>query len=87
MFNAFLDSLFTMFLLRLLALCACGQLAATADASTLSKDIRAASDQSLLWGPYRPNVYFGVRPRLPKSLITSLIWSKVDDYAQAQDSK
>ncbi|EJU05594.1 glycoside hydrolase [Dacryopinax primogenitus] len=30
--------------------------------------------QSLLWGTYRPNLYFGMRPRLPKSLMTGLMW-------------
>jgi len=31
------------------------------------------SNESLLWGPYRPNLYFGVRPRIPKSLPTGLM--------------
>ena len=44
----------------------------------------AASNSSLLWGPYRPNLYFGVRPRLPKSLLTGLLWSNVDDYKAFQ---
>jgi Glycosyl hydrolase family 63 N-terminal domain len=36
--------------------------------------------QSLLWGPYRPNLYFGLRPRLPKSLMTGLIWFGTQNY-------
>ena len=44
------------------------------------------SDQSLLWGPYRPNLYFGVRPRVPKSLMAGLLWSRVDNFAQVQNS-
>jgi len=43
-------------------------------------------DDSLLWGPYRPNLYFGVRPRLPKSLSTGLMWTRVDDYNDIQTS-
>lgn len=43
-------------------------------------------NESLLWGPYRPNLYFGVRPRIPKSLLTGLMWSKVDDYQSVQHS-
>ena len=43
-----------------------------------------ASNESLLWGPYRPNVYFGVRPRLPKSLVTGLLWGRVEDYTEVQ---
>ena len=38
------------------------------------------SNESLLWGPYRPNLYFGVKPRIPLSLSTGLLWAKVDDY-------
>jgi len=45
-----------------------------------------ASDDSLLWGPYRPNLYFGVRPRLPKGLNTGLLWARVDDYTHIQTS-
>nr|CAG8603675.1 8759_t:CDS:10 [Entrophospora candida] len=28
-----------------------------------------AANESLFWGTYRPNLYFGVRPRLPESLL------------------
>ena len=45
------------------------------------------SNESLLWGPYRPNLYFGVRPRIPKSLVTGLLWAKIDDYTGIQQSK
>ena len=44
------------------------------------------SNESLLWGPYRPNLYFGVRPRVPKSLMTGLIWAKVDNFQKVQNS-
>jgi mannosyl-oligosaccharide glucosidase len=37
------------------------------------------SNASLLWGPYRPNLYLGIRPRLPKSLLVGLMWSNADD--------
>jgi mannosyl-oligosaccharide glucosidase len=46
--------------------------------------VSAASNASLLWGPYRPNLYFGIRPRLPKSLLTGLLWTNVDDYRSFQ---
>lgn len=51
---------------------------------SLLNAISAASNASLLWGPYRPNLYFGVRPRLPKSLLTGLLWSNMDDYRAFQ---
>ncbi|KAK5137097.1 hypothetical protein LTR08_001106 [Meristemomyces frigidus] len=46
----------------------------------------ASSNDSLLWGPYRPNVYFGVRSRLPKSLTTGLLWSRVEDFQSVQNN-
>jgi mannosyl-oligosaccharide glucosidase len=45
-----------------------------------------ASNDSLLWGPYRPNLYFGLRPRLPKSVTTGLLWSRVDDFTRVQQN-
>jgi mannosyl-oligosaccharide glucosidase len=56
------------------------------DVSVLIREAGRASNQSLLWGPYKSNLYFGVRPRIPKSLTAGLIWGKVDDYAGAQQS-
>lgn len=55
-------------------------LIAAQDASVFSK----ASNDSLLWGPYRPNLYFGIRPRLPKSLMTALLWGRVEDFTSVQ---
>ncbi|KAF9792420.1 glycoside hydrolase [Thelephora terrestris] len=45
------------------------------------------TDQSLLWGPYRPNLYFGIRPRLPQSLMTGLIWFSTANYQSVQRSR
>ena len=42
---------------------------------------------SLLWGPYRPNLYFGIQPRIPESLSTALLWSRVDEYQTVQQSQ
>lgn len=56
------------------------------DESILIKEAARANNQSLLWGPYKPNLYFGVRPRIAKSLTAGLMWAKVDDYAKAQQS-
>ncbi len=36
--------------------------------------------ESLVWGAYRPNLYFGLRPRLPQSLMTGLAWFGTQDY-------
>ena len=60
----------------LLGVCSCF----AQDTSAFTK----ASNESLLWGPYRPNLYFGLRPRLPKSITTGLLWSRVEDFTEVQ---
>lgn len=57
------------------------------DESILIGEIGRLNNQSLLWGPYRPNLYFGVRPRIPKSLMTGLMWGKIETYTDFQNSK
>lgn len=39
------------------------------------------SNDSLLWGPYRSALYFGIRPRIPRSLLSGLMWFNMDDYS------
>ncbi|KAJ6134127.1 FAD dependent oxidoreductase [Penicillium sp. IBT 18751x] len=56
------------------------------DVSILIKEAARANNESLLWGPYKPNLYFGVRPRIANSLAAGLMWAKVDDYATAQQN-
>ncbi|KAI0898063.1 glycoside hydrolase family 63 protein [Annulohypoxylon nitens] len=56
------------------------------DEGVLNAEIGRLNNQSLLWGPYRPNLYFGVRPRIPKSVTTGLLWAKVDNYVDVQNS-
>ncbi|KUI59419.1 hypothetical protein VP1G_06690 [Cytospora mali] len=31
------------------------------------------------WGPYRPNLYFGVRPQIPETLLMGLMWASGED--------
>ncbi|KAK0727287.1 glycoside hydrolase [Lasiosphaeria miniovina] len=59
--------------------------AATGDESILNSEVGRQNNESLLWGPYRPNLYFGVRPRIPKSLMTGLMWGKVETYTDLQN--
>jgi mannosyl-oligosaccharide glucosidase len=61
--------------------------AAADDTAILYNEIARNANQSLLWGPYRPNLYFGVRPRIPKSLMGGLMWSKVENFQDVQNSK
>jgi mannosyl-oligosaccharide glucosidase len=45
-----------------------------------SETVARSSNESLLWGTYRPNLYFGLRPRLPATLLTGLMWFGAQDY-------
>ncbi|KAF1990188.1 glycoside hydrolase family 63 protein [Aulographum hederae CBS 113979] len=75
-------------LLALLTFLSVLQTTIAASAST-PEDLTAletASNKSLLWGPYRPNLYFGIRPRIPKSLLLGLMWARVDEYAGVQEN-
>lgn len=50
------------------------------EASPMTLEERlTSSNASLLWGPYRPNLYLGIRPRIPNSLLMGLMWSNADD--------
>lgn len=33
-----------------------------------------------MWGPYRSNLYIGMRPRIPDSLMTGLFWYNLDNF-------
>ncbi|KAF8459900.1 glycoside hydrolase family 63 protein [Gautieria morchelliformis] len=47
----------------------------------LSSTLAATNDsESLVWGTWRPGLYFGLRPRLPQSLMTGLIWFGTQDF-------
>ncbi|KAF5000326.1 hypothetical protein FDECE_11243 [Fusarium decemcellulare] len=64
---------------------ALGVSAADDAASVLTTEIGRQNNQSLFWGPYKSNLYFGVRPRTPDALWTGLMWGKVDDYHDIQN--
>lgn len=46
---------------------------------TTFEGLSTSSNASLLWGPYRPNLYLGIRPRIPNSLLMGLMWSNADN--------
>ncbi|KAK9469490.1 glycoside hydrolase [Lipomyces arxii] len=46
------------------------------------------TNASLKWGPYRPNLYMGIRPRgLPQSFLSGLMWYNVDSYSAIQKTR
>ena len=69
-----------------LAVSLCWLQLAHGSGQTVLSDNTGPSNETLLWGPYRPNLYFGVRPRIPKSLTTGLLWAKVDNFQEGQNS-
>ncbi|KAF8344136.1 glycoside hydrolase family 63 protein [Cantharellus anzutake] len=44
-------------------------------------------DSSLFWGTFRPNLYFGLRPRVPNSLMTGLMWHSLADYRAISETR
>lgn len=57
------------------------------DVTILTTEIAREQNNSLLWGAYKPNLYFGVRPRIPKSFTGGLMWAKVDNFVDVQNSE
>lgn len=39
------------------------------------------------WAPYRPGLYFGVRPNIPETLLMGLMWANGTDKNSLVDSK
>lgn len=60
---------------------------AVGDESILTSETGRLNNQSLLWGPYKPNLYFGVRPRTPKGLWTGLMWGRIETYEDVKDGR
>lgn len=52
--------------------------------SVLTSEISRLNNESLFWGPYKPNLYFGVRPRTPNGLWTGLMWANVNNFQDVQ---
>ncbi|TLD15028.1 glucosidase I [Venturia nashicola] len=44
-------------------------------------------DDALLWGPYRPNLYFGVRPRSPYGPTFGLMWGSTKEDGRLDRGK
>ena len=44
-----------------------------------TQGISGDHNNSMFWGTYRPNLYFGTRTRTPQSLLTGLMWFGVSD--------
>lgn len=47
---------------------------------TLADEYKRINEQSLNWGPYRSNLYLGIRPRIPDSILTGLLWFPAETF-------
>jgi mannosyl-oligosaccharide glucosidase len=47
-------------------------------------DSAVSNNASLLWGAYRPNLYMGIRPRIPDSLLLGLMWGKSEEMESSR---
>lgn len=50
------------------------------DIETISAAYEKTNRLSLNWGPYRSNLYVGIRPRIPNSILTGLLWFPADTF-------
>lgn len=50
------------------------------ESEALSEYYEQISKESLQWGPYRSNLYLGIRPRIPDSFLSGLIWFPADKF-------
>jgi mannosyl-oligosaccharide glucosidase len=55
--------------------------------SLASAAYSSSVNDTLLWGPYRPNLYFGLRPRIPQSLMTGLMWFGTQDFTSFSQTR
>ncbi|KAM0285180.1 hypothetical protein ACHAQH_001609 [Verticillium albo-atrum] len=63
---------------------AADETAGSGPASILTSEIGRLNNESLFWGPYKPNLYFGVRPRTSNPLWAGLMWAKIDSFQDVQ---
>lgn len=57
------------------------------ETNSISEEYEKLNDQSLNWGPYRSNLYVGIRPRIPDSILTGLLWFPADTFQAPMLSK
>ncbi|KAL5038334.1 hypothetical protein BDV3_006485 [Batrachochytrium dendrobatidis] len=49
--------------------------------SHMDTSVKRAHNASLLWGTYRPNLYFGARSRTPETVLAGLMWFGISNLA------
>ncbi|GAA5904067.1 hypothetical protein JCM6882_003816 [Rhodosporidiobolus microsporus] len=64
----------------LFSLASCGSIALAYTSDSPHAPALQAANDSLLIGTFRPGLYFGVKPRIPSSFLSGLIWWGAHDY-------
>lgn len=66
-----------------------GYILLSVQASNYSKKVNrgAEEDSWQTWGPYRPNLYFGVRPQIPETFLMGLMWASGESRNEMLESK
>lgn len=57
------------------------------DASLLIENFKELNSDSLKWGPYRSNLYLGIRPRIPDSFMSGLMWFPTNTFEDVKFSQ
>lgn len=50
------------------------------DIGQIAEQYEKLNQESLNWGPYRSNLYLGLRPKIPESLIAGLLWFPTETF-------
>lgn len=56
-------------------------------ADSISEEYERINKNSLNWGPYRSNLYLGIKPRIPDSILTGLLWFPSETFNGVMLSK
>lgn len=57
------------------------------DTSLLIENFKELNRESLNWGPYRSNLYLGIRPRIPDSFMSGLMWFPTNNFEDVRYCK
>lgn len=51
-----------------------------------SKTLAQSYNESMFWGTYRPNLYFGMKTRSSKPFLTGIMWQGLEDLNQEHNA-
>ena len=60
-------------------------LCGTTSMAAQTSDYPKTNNDTLYWGSYRPNLYFGMRNRSPNSFMTGIMWHAVREHRDGRE--